>query len=42
MAAGAQAGSQASGLHVGDALTAAQHAVQELWVPRRKPTPGVL
>lgn len=27
-------------LQVGDALTAAKHAVQELWVPQRKPTPG--
>jgi magnesium-transporting ATPase (P-type) len=29
-----------NGLHVDDALNAAKHAVQELWVPKRKPTPG--
>lgn len=34
------AGPQANGLHVDDALSAAKHAVQELWVPKRKPTPG--
>jgi hypothetical protein len=30
----------ANGLHVDDALNAAKHAVQELWVPTRKPMPG--
>jgi hypothetical protein len=33
-------GQPGGGLQVGDALTAAQQAVQELWVPQRKPTPG--
>jgi len=33
---------QPNGLHVDDALNAAKHAVQELWVPRRKPTPGMV
>lgn len=37
---GATEGQPGGGLQVGDALTAAKHAVQELWVPQRKPTPG--
>jgi hypothetical protein len=36
----ADASPAANGLHVDDALSAAKHAVQELWVPKRKPMPG--